>query len=104
MSSWNKNKVVNKGEKKMQIRIWGTPQENEVMLQILRKGLNDKIKVVSSHYLSKNNNTQRIYVEIDLENRDYRKYNKQVTDSKTEISHFDEHNFFNEITKKNKIK
>ena len=54
----------------MQVRIWGTPQENEVMLQILRKGLNDKIKVVSSPYLSKNNNTQRIYVEIDLENRD----------------------------------
>ena len=41
---------------------------------------------------------------LDLENRDYRKYNKQVTDSQTEISHFDEHNFFNEITKKNKIK
>ena len=48
----------------MQIRIWGTPQENEVMLQILRKGLNDKIKVVSSPYLSKNKNERQVQINF----------------------------------------
>ena len=57
----------------MQIRLWGTPEENKEMIRLLQQKLEDKIKIISSPYLSKNNNMQRIYVEIDLENRNYRK-------------------------------
>ena len=84
----------------MQVRIWGTPQENEAMINILRKGLNDKIKIISSPYVSKNNNTQRIYIEIDLENRNYRKHPTPTDNSKMEVSQFNEKDFFKEIEKR----
>lgn len=57
----------------MQVRIWGTEKENAEMLEILKSSLSDKIKIISSPYLSEGNDTQRIYVEIDLENTNYRK-------------------------------
>lgn len=57
----------------MQIRIWGTEKENAEMIEILKNTLQDKIKIISPPYSSRNNDTQRIYVEIDLENRNYRK-------------------------------
>ena len=58
----------------MQVRIWGTPQENQAMIDLIKKELKEKVKIISSAYQSKNNNTQRIYIEIDLENRNYRKH------------------------------
>ena len=84
----------------MQVRIWGTPQENQYMINILQKELQDKIKIISSAYQSKNNSTQRIYLEIDLENRNYRKLPKQTDTTKAEISKFNENAFFEEIKKR----
>ena len=49
----------------MQVRIWGTPEENREMIELLRSNLGDKIKIISSAYPSVNGVTQRIYVEID---------------------------------------
>ena len=85
----------------MQLRLWGFPEENTYILKLLQRELKDKIKIISSAYQSKNNNTQRIYIEIDLENRNYRKHPTQSGDSKTEKTQFDESKFFDEI--KNRI-
>ena len=84
----------------MQVRIWGTLQENQAMIDILQKELQDKIKIISSPYVSKNNNTQRIYIEIDLENRNYRKHPTPTDNSKMEVSQFNEKDFFKEIEKR----
>ena len=84
----------------MQVRIWGIPQENQEMIDILQKELQDKIKIISSPYVSKNNNTQRIYIEIDLENRNYRKHPTPTDNSKMEVSQFNEKDFFKEIEKR----
>lgn len=58
----------------MQIRLWGTPEENQEMIELLRNDLEDKIKIISSPYRSANGVTQRVYVEIDLENKNYSKH------------------------------
>ena len=58
---------------KMQLRVWGTPEENNEVLNLLHQELKDKIKIVSAPYPSSNNKTQRIYIEVDLQNRNYRK-------------------------------
>lgn len=50
----------------MQIRLWGTLQENTDMINLLQRELQNKIKIISSPYMSKNNETHRIYMEIDL--------------------------------------
>lgn len=84
----------------MQLRLWGFPEENTYILKLLQRELEDKIKIISSAYQSKNNNTQRIYIEIDLENRNYRKHPTQSGDSKTEATQFDESKFFDEIKKR----
>ena len=84
----------------MQVRLWGFPEENNEIINLLQQKLEDKIKIISSPYVSKNNNTQRIYIEIDLENRNYRKHPTQTSDSKTEKSQFDESKFFDEIKKR----
>ena len=84
----------------MQVRVWGTPEENQEIIDLLQREIKDKIKIISSVYQSKNNNTQRIYIEIDLENKNYRKYPTQTGDSKTEKPQFDESKFFKEITKR----
>lgn len=84
----------------MQIRLWGTPEENTEIISLLQEKLEDKIKIISSAYQSKNNNTQRVYIEIDLENRNYRKHPTQSGDSKTEATQFDESKFFDEIKKR----
>ena len=57
----------------MQVRIWGTPEENSEMMDLLKNNLGDKIKIISSSYPSANGVTQRIYMEIDLENKNYKK-------------------------------
>jgi hypothetical protein len=84
----------------MQIRLWGIPEENKYILELLQRELKDKIKIISSVYQSKNNNTQRIYIEIDLENKNYRKYPTQTGDSKTEKKQFNEPALFEEIKKR----
>ena len=58
----------------MQIRLLGTPDENERMIELLQNNLEDKIKIISAPYRSANGVTQRVYVEIDLENKNYRKH------------------------------
>ena len=83
----------------MQLRLWGFPEENTYILKLLQRELKEKIKIVSAPYVSKNN-TQRIYIEIDLENRNYRKHPTQSGDSKTEVTQFDESKFFDEIKKR----
>ena len=83
----------------MQIRIWGTPQENQDMIYILQKELQDKIKIISSPYMSKNNSTQRVYMEIDLENKNYRKISVPNRNSQTENNTFNEIAFFEEMKK-----
>ena len=84
----------------MQIRLWGTTQENNEIINLLQQKLEDKIKIISSPYVSKNNNTQRIYIEIDLENRNYRKHPTPTDNSKKEVSQFNEKDFFKEIEKR----
>ena len=84
----------------MQIRLWGTTQENNEIINLLQQKLEDKIKIISSPYVSKNNNTQRIYIEIDLENRNYRKHPTPTDNSKMEVSQFNEKDFFKEIEKR----
>ena len=84
----------------MQVRVWGTPEENQEIIDLLQREIKDKIKIISSVYQSKNNNTQRIYIEIDLVNKNYRKYPTQTGDSKTEKTQFNEPALFDEIKKR----
>ena len=84
----------------MQVRIWGTPQENQDMIDILQKELQDKIKIISSPYMFKNNSTQRVYMEIDLENKNYRKISVPNRNSQTESNTFNEIAFFEEMKKR----
>ena len=84
----------------MQVRVWGTPEENQEIIDLLQREIKDKIKIISSVYQSKNNNTQRIYIEIDLENKNYRKYPTQTGDSKTEKTQINEPALFDEIKKR----
>ena len=58
----------------MQVRLWGTPDENMEMLEVLKSNLGEKVKIISAPYLSASDRTQRIYIEIDLQNRNYRRY------------------------------
>ena len=58
----------------MQVRLWGTPDENQEMMEFLRHNLGDKIKIISAPYSSASGLMQRIYIEIDLQNQNYRKY------------------------------
>ena len=78
----------------MQVRLWGFPEENNEIINLLQQKLEDKIKIISSPYPSKNNSTQRVYLEIDLENRNYRKH-----PAKNNNSQFKEDTFFEEIKK-----
>ena len=87
-------------KKTMQIRLWGTTQENQAMIDLIKKELKEKVKIISSPYPSKNNSTQRVYLEIDLDNKNYRKHPTQSGDSKTEATQFDESKFFDEIKKR----
>lgn len=57
----------------MQIRLMGTPKENTEMIEILKTSLGDKIKIISSPYSNRNNNSERVYIEVDLQNANYRK-------------------------------
>ena len=79
----------------MQIRLWGTTQENQAMIDLIKKELKEKVKIISSPYPSKNNPTQRVYLEIDLENRNYRKH-----PAKNNNSQFKDDTFFEEIKKR----
>ena len=58
----------------MQVRLWGTPDENMAMIEVLKSNLGEKVKIISAPYLSASDRTQRIYIEIDLQNQNYRKY------------------------------
>lgn len=96
----------------MQIRLWGTLQENTDMINLLQRELQDKIQIISSPYMSKNNETQRIYMEIDLQNQNYRKHPIQKNDinipltkpvmksPNSENAKFDEDTFLAEIEKR----
>ena len=57
----------------MQVRLWGTPDENCEMMELLKTNLGKKIKIISSAYPSENGVTQRVYIEIDFEDTNYRK-------------------------------
>ena len=99
---------------KMQLRVWGTPEENNEVLNLLHQELKDKIKIVSAPYPSSNNKTQRIYIEVDLQNRNYRKVNtdymsscdtpkvcsNKKASSEGEKSIFSEEVFFEDLMKK----
>ena len=50
----------------MQIRLWGTENENKETIDILQNALGERIKIISPPYPSKGNKTQRIYLEVDL--------------------------------------
>ena len=76
----------------MQIRLWGTEKENAEMIEILKKSLCDKIKIISSPYRSEGNDTERIYIEIDLKNINYRKTANQKG--------FSDDAFFEELNKR----
>ena len=58
----------------MQVRLWGTPDENMEMIEVLKSNLGEKVKIISAPYLSASDRTQRIYIEIDLQNQNYRRY------------------------------
>ena len=58
----------------MQVRLWGTPDENMAMIEVLKSNLGEKVKIISAPYLSASDRTQRIYIEIDLQNQNYRRY------------------------------
>ena len=58
----------------MQVRLWGTPDENMEMIEVLKSNLGEKVKILSAPYLSASDRTQRIYIEIDLQNQKYRRY------------------------------
>lgn len=57
----------------MQLRLMGTTSENKEMIEILKTSLDDKIKIISSPYRNRGNEQERIYIEIDLKNIDYKK-------------------------------
>ena len=78
----------------------GSPARKSSDDRFNKKELKEKVKIISSPYPSKNNPTQRVYLEIDLDNKNYRKLPTQTNDSKTEKSQFDESNFFEEIRKR----
>lgn len=40
-------------KKTMQIRLWGTTQENQAMIDLIKKELKEKVKIISSPYPSK---------------------------------------------------
>ena len=84
----------------MQVRLWGFPEENNEIINLLQQKLEDKIKIISSPYPSKNNSTQRVYLEIDLDDKNYRKHPTQSGDSKTEKTQFNEPALFEEIKKR----
>ena len=58
----------------MQLRLWGTLEENQEMIEVLKSNLGEKVKIISASYSSASGLTQRIYIEIDLQNQNYRKY------------------------------
>ena len=58
----------------MQLRLWGTLEENQEMIEVLKSNLGEKVKIISAPYSSASDLTQRIYIEIDLQNQNYRKY------------------------------
>lgn len=51
----------------MQIRIWGTPEENNEMMNLLKNNFGDKIKIISQPYPSVNGVTQRIFISLQGE-------------------------------------
>lgn len=93
----------------MQLLLQGTTQENTKLINILKRKLKDKI--IFSTNLSKNNEIQCIYIEINLQNQD-NNYPVQKTDtniastkqfiqsSKSRNTKFDEAIFFEEIEKR----
>ena len=44
------------------------------MIEVLKSNLGEKVKIISAPYSSASGLTQRIYIEIDLQNQNYRKY------------------------------
>ena len=44
------------------------------MIEVLKSNLGEKVKIISAPYLSASDRTQRIYIEIDLQNQNYRRY------------------------------
>jgi hypothetical protein len=65
----------------MQIRIWGTSEENIEMIELLKSSLGEKVKIVSQPYPSVNGVTQRIFNVLE-----------KICDRKVFIimNHFDE--------------
>lgn len=65
----------------MQIRIWGTSEENIEMIELLKSSLGEKVKIVSQPYPSVNGVTQRIFNVLE-----------KICDRKVLIimNHFDE--------------
>jgi hypothetical protein len=68
-------------KKKMQIRIWGTSEENIEMIELLKSSLGEKVKIVSQPYPSVNGVTQCIFNVLE-----------KICDRKVLIimNHFDE--------------
>lgn len=50
----------------MQIRIQGTPDEIEKMIESLYYNYGDGVENVSKHYADRNGKTYRVYVEIKI--------------------------------------
>ena len=53
----------------MQIRLMGTKKDNEEIIEILKSALDDKIKIISSPYRNRGNEQERIYIEVDLQDK-----------------------------------
>ena len=69
-----KNAEKEEWQGEMQLRLWGTLEENQEMIEVLKSNLGEKVKIISAPYSSASGLTQRIYIEIDLQNQNYRKY------------------------------
>ena len=50
----------------MQLRLWGNAEELRETMDMLIDGFGDKIKIISRPYPSSSNDTQRIYIEVEL--------------------------------------
>ena len=58
----------------MQLRLWENAEELRETMDMLIDGFGDKIKIISRPYPSSSNDTQRIYIEVELKKDYQRKY------------------------------
>ena len=55
-----KNAEKEEWQGEMQLRLWGTLEENQEMIEVLKSNLGEKVKIISAPYSSASGLTQRI--------------------------------------------